>query len=153
MGKPRQVHAGLMWFCFATAAVLVAALIATRWFAVDFQTGTNLAVTLDQGTAIAIVGDAPLNLSLELQPHDPDQVAWQWWFASFPHSLLIPLWAPAVVLMALGVALRPGERVEPTSAPPASPPTKDAPLRRPAGRLAVAGSRPRQGTLPVRQPR
>lgn len=153
MGKSRHLHVGLMWFCFAGAAILVAALIATRWFAIDVQTGTTLAVTLDQGTVIAIVGDAPMNPSLELQPHGPDQVAWQWWFASFPHSFLIPLWVPAVALMGLGLVVRPRERTTTVAASPAGPPPKDAPARRVAGRLAVAGARPRQETLPVRQPR
>jgi len=110
MGKSSQVRAGLTWFCFAVAALLLAALVATRWIAIDFQTGTPMAVTLDQGTLIVITGDESLPLSLEAQPHDPDQVAWQWWFASFPHSLLVPLWAPALILGAAALALRPRER-------------------------------------------
>jgi hypothetical protein len=79
--------------------------LGTRFAAIDFQTGTPLAITLDQGMAIFVTGEAPLDLSVEITGHDPDQVAWQWWFASYPYSLLVPLWVPLLVLGTLGAAL------------------------------------------------
>jgi hypothetical protein len=106
MGKNCDLRAGWMWLCFTIAALLLAALIATRWVAVDFQTGTPLAITLDQGAVIAVVGDESMPLSVEARPHDPDQVAWQWWFAGFPQSFVAPLWVPLLVFSALAMSLR-----------------------------------------------
>src|SRR5436309_3444751 len=94
MRSQGRIRASLKWICAALALLSVCALVGTRFAAVDFQTGTRLAATLDQGAAIFVLGEERFDLSSEVTGHDPDQVALQWWFATYPHSLVIPLWAP-----------------------------------------------------------
>jgi hypothetical protein len=100
-----------MWLCFVTAAVLALVLVATRWFDIDFQTGSRLDVDLDEGSAIFVAGEAPMNVGLEVTRHEPDQDAWQWWFHSYPHSVLVPIWAPMLMMGCVAYSLRPRVRV------------------------------------------
>ena len=90
------------WACIISAVVIACAWLGTRFAAVDIQTGTPLTITLDQGMAIFVTGDAPVDMDVEIVGHDPDQVTWQWWFASYPNSVLVPLWVPLFMLGALG---------------------------------------------------
>jgi hypothetical protein len=104
MRRTGGLRSCVKWTFYVAALLTACAWLATRFIEIDFQTGSPLAVTLDQGEAIFVMGEAPLDTSLEVSGHDPDQDTWQWWFASYPHSLLIPLWAPLLVLAGLGAA-------------------------------------------------
>ena len=96
-----------MWGSFAAALLLGCGWLASRFIALDWQTGTRLSMCVDQGMAVFVWGDAPMDWSMEVTGHDPDQIACQWWFASYPHSFLLPLWLPALALAGVGVCLRP----------------------------------------------
>src|SRR5947207_1690468 len=49
------------WACMIGAVVTACAWLGTRFAAIDIQTGTPLIVTLDQGMAIFVTGDAPVD--------------------------------------------------------------------------------------------
>src|SRR4051812_29273897 len=94
------------WGCWTAALLTILLWISSRWIAVDIQTGTRVVVALDQGTLMFIKGDADIEpAGVELIEHDPDQVAWQWWFASYPNSFLLPLWVPFLTFSLAGLAL------------------------------------------------
>ena len=95
-----------MWGCYAAALLLAVTLISTRWYAVNVQTGTTVALSLDQGAAIFIHGEAPMSAGIDIDEHKADQIALQWWFAEAPHSFIAPLWAPLVAFAALAMSLR-----------------------------------------------
>jgi hypothetical protein len=105
MQKQGSLRATAKWSCLATALLIAGLWLASRWAALDWQTGTRLIVSIDQGMMVLVVGDEPLSSSIELDEHDPDQVTWQWWFAEYPHSCLLPLWVPGLALAAIGLCL------------------------------------------------
>ena len=129
MREKGGLRACAKWACLVGAIVTACAWLGTRFAAIDLQTGTPLTVTLDQGTAIFVTGDAPVDMDLEIVAHEPEQVTWQWWFASYPNSVLVPLWVPLFVLGAVAAAL---------SGPPWP---VDAPRDEDAGRLIAAVGR------------
>jgi hypothetical protein len=110
-----------MWTSFVLALLTGCLCLGTRFVSIDLQTGTPLAISLDQGAAIVVLGDVPMDASLEVTGHDSDQDVWQWWFASYPHSLIVPLWAPLMIVVALGLVARGAPAVRaPCEAPPGS---------------------------------
>lgn len=105
MQKQGSLRATVKWSCIAVALLIAGLWVGSRWAALDWQTGTRLIVSIDQGMMILVVGDEPLSSSIELDQHEPDQVAWQWWFAEYPHSYLLPLWVPALAFAGIGLCL------------------------------------------------
>jgi 4-amino-4-deoxy-L-arabinose transferase-like glycosyltransferase len=94
------------WASFIVALLLFVAWIATRWVAIDWQNGTRLDLSLDQGEAEFVVGGAPFDGGVSMTRHDSNEDAWQWGFHAYPHSFLVPLWLPMVGAGTLGVCLR-----------------------------------------------
>src|SRR4051812_22193165 len=101
MRRHGRVRASLKTGCLATAFLLACVWLASRWVALDWQAGTRMAVSVDQGMVVCVLGEAPLDLAIEIVAHKDDQLGWQWWFAGFPHSFLVPLWVPTLVLVGL----------------------------------------------------
>ena len=99
-----RVNAAAKWACFAAALLIAATWVASRWIALDAQTGTRMILGVDQGMAVFIIGDAPVEpAQVELIHHERDQVAWQWWISNHPSSLLLPLWVPFLVFASIGL--------------------------------------------------
>ena len=105
MQNQGRLRAAAKWFCLGSAILIASLWMGSRWAVLDWQTGSRLIVSIDQGMAVLVVGNAPLDSSIEVVQHDPDQVAWQWWFAEFPHSYLLPLWIPGLAFAAIGLCL------------------------------------------------
>jgi hypothetical protein len=105
MQNQGRLRATAKWSCVVAALVIAGLWFGSRWAVLDCQTGTRLIASIDQGMVVLVVGDAALGSSIELVQHDPDQVAWQWWFAEYPHSYLLPLWVPGLAFAAIGLCL------------------------------------------------
>jgi len=140
MRDHERARVAAKWVCFAAALLIAVIWVASRWIALDAQTGTRVVLGVDQGMAVVIVGDAPAEpVQVGVIHHEPDQIAWQWWFANYPNSLLFPLWAPFLVFASIGLFLsRP--RIARTAQAPASSEAQRL-SRNPIGRPAEAVDR------------